>query len=342
VKKIIRVLVVDDSIVCCEVLTELLNRADDIQVAGTATSGKEAIILNRHLRPDLITMDVQMPGLDGFATIEEIMASLPVPILMVTSSPVHRGVDRTFQALSAGALDLMEKPDLDSPLTEVLHEKVRLLSGVQVIHRRRKATRQKADKIDRPSKKKPIVAITSSTGGPKLLHEILSALPRNLSSCILVTQHIPDGFSQGLAEWLNTLSSLEVCEAVENMRIKPGRVIIAPSNRHLIMRTPKSVGLSKAAPVGNHRPSGTTMFQSLAKVCPKETIGIILSGMGRDGAEGLLELSRAGGYCFAQDELSSLVFGMPKAAIEIGATNKTLNINSIINLLVDNGTRSDD
>ena len=126
-KKSIRVLVVDDSVVCCEMLAQLIGQAPDLQVIGTANSGKDAIILNRQLRPDLITMDVQMPGLDGFSTIEEIMATLPVPILMVTSSPVHQGVDRTFQALEAGALDLMEKPDLDGGLVRVLHDKIRLL-----------------------------------------------------------------------------------------------------------------------------------------------------------------------------------------------------------------------
>ena len=337
-KKPIRVLVVDDSLVCRELLSEFLNQSKDIQVVGKASSGKEAIVLNQKLRPDLITMDVMMPGLDGYATIEEIMSSLPVPILVVTSAPVKKGVDQNFKALYAGALDMVEKPEVNGEAADVFRDKVRLLAGVPVIHR----TKKKKAKRDRSSPgsligHRSIVAIASSTGGPKALVEILGALPRKYGACILVTQHMPQAFTSGFAAWLDHEVALDVSEARESDPIVPGRVLVAPSDRHLVMQSPASVALSDEPPVGSHRPSGTMMFGSVAGICGPNTVGIVLSGMGRDGADGLLDLRRAGGLCIAQDEASSLVFGMPKAAIEMGAVDEVLDIAGIADLLVQSG-----
>jgi two-component system chemotaxis response regulator CheB len=338
-KKPIRVLVVDDSLVCRELLSEFLNQAEDIQVVGKAASGKEAIVLNQKLRPDLITMDVMMPGLDGYATIEEIMSSLPVPILVVTSAPVKEGVDQNFKALSAGALDMVEKPEGNDETADILRQKVQLLAGVPVVHRtkKRKKVRRALICQGKPIGHRPIIAITSSTGGPKALVEILGMLPRNYGACILVTQHMPQAFTSGFAAWLDHEVALDVSEARDGDTILPGRVLVAPSDQHLVLESPASVRLSSKPPVGSHRPSGTLLFSSIAGVCAPRSIGIVLSGMGRDGADGLLDLHRAGGLCIAQDEASSMVFGMPKAAIDMGAVDEVLDIGGITDLLVQCG-----
>jgi two-component system chemotaxis response regulator CheB len=339
-KKPIRVLVVDDSLVCRELLSGFLNHAEDIQVVGKASSGKEAIVLNRKLRPDLITMDVMMPGLDGYATIEEIMSSLPVPILVVTSAPVKQGVEQNFRALSAGALDMVEKPDVDGESAEILRNKVRLLAGVPVIHRSRRGKPKRSRSPASPlTGHRSIVAITSSTGGPKALVEILGGLPRSYGACILVTQHMPQAFTSGFAAWLDHEVAMDVSEAQEGDTVFPGRVLVAPSDRHLIMQSPATVTLSDEPPVGSHRPSGTLMFSSIAGICGSKTVGIVLSGMGRDGADGLVDLHRAGGFCIAQDQASSLVFGMPKAAIDMGAVDEVLDIAGITELLTQCGGR---
>lgn len=337
-KKPIRVLVVDDSLVCRELLSEFLNQAEDIQVVGKASSGKEAIVLNQKLRPDLITMDVMMPGLDGYATIEEIMSSLPVPILVVTSAPVKAGVDQNFKALSAGALDMVEKPEGNDEIADMLRQKVQLLAGVPVVHRtKKKKTRRGGVCRGTLLGHRSFVAIASSTGGPKALVEILSMLPRKYGACIMVTQHMPQAFTSGFAAWLDHEVALDVSEARDGDAILPGRVLVAPSDQHLVMESPATVGLSSQPPVGSHRPSGTLMFSSIAGLCGPKSIGIVLSGMGRDGADGLLDLHRAGGLCIAQDEASSMVFGMPKAAIDMGAVDEVLDIGGIADLLVQCG-----
>jgi two-component system chemotaxis response regulator CheB len=226
----------------------------------------------------------------------------------------------------------------------LLREKVRILSGVRVVGRRLKVRLEQVQTgpplpsvvsalptVQHPIR--PVLAITASTGGPKVLLEVLGALPSDYPSGVLVTQHIPEGFSAGFATWLDSELELEVREAEEGDEIRPGRVLVAPSNAHLVVRSPFSVGLSWAEPYNSCRPSGTVMFRSLAQVCPRATIGVLLTGMGRDGADGLMDLRRAGGLCVAQDEASSLVFGMPKAAIDLGAAERILDIQGLITFL---------
>jgi two-component system chemotaxis response regulator CheB len=214
-----------------------------------------------------------------------------------------------------------------------------LLAGVPVIHRTRKKKKKKRAKSspDYSERHRPIVAITSSTGGPKALVEILGLLPRNYGACILVTQHMPQAFTSGFAAWLDHEVALDVSEAKESDPILPGRVLVAPSDQHLIMQSPATVTLSDQPPIGSHRPSGTLMFSSIAQTCGSKAVGIVLSGMGRDGADGLLDLHRAGGICIVQDEGSSLVFGMPKAAIDMGAVDEVLDIAGITDFLMQSG-----
>ncbi len=334
-KKPIRVLVVDDSIICREAIAILLNQAPDIDVVGKAADGREAIDLNRQLRPDIITMDAKMPGVDGFAAISEIMASQPVPIVMVTGYLTAEGAGMTLKALALGALDIMEKPEFDGSLASTLREKVRLLAGVPVYKREPKKQREytvmTTNVEGRASK---IVGIVSSTGGPKALLEILAPLPKKFKSCILVTQRLPKGFSTGFAEWLNAEVSLEVREAKDGDRIEPGKVLVAPSGCHLVLRSRDRIALSDEPMVDGHRPSGSMMFKSIARRCARDSIGIVLSGIGVDGASGLRELRQSGGFCLAQNETSSLFFDMPKAAIEAGAVNEILDIGEIAGFLL--------
>ncbi len=327
--KPIRVLVVDDSVVCRAILTGILDRQPDIQTIGEAESGKDAIALNRKLRPDLITMDIQMPGMDGFATIEEIMAESPVPILVVTSAPVQDGVDQTFRAIQAGALDLVAKPEPNNAHGDRLVEKVRVLSGVKVIRHRRKRARPAVVSKGGLSRQVKVVAIAASTGGPKILVEILGSLPRDLGAGVLLVQHLPDDFHPGFIQWLDQEIALDVEAAVDGGRVTPGKVLVAPGGRHLEAAPGGLVKLTSGPAVGSHRPSANPLFESVASVYGADAMGVMLSGMGRDGADGLLALRAAGGLCVAQDEATSLIFGMPRAAIEVGAAERILGIAEI-------------
>jgi len=324
--------------ICREVITTLLDMAPDIDVVGKAADGQEAIDLNRQLKPDIITMDAKMPGVDGFSAIQEIMASHPVPIVMVTGYLTVEGASMTLKALAMGALDIMEKPEFDGPLASTLREKVRLLAGVPVFKREPKEPGERATAGKAPAgvegRASKLIAITSSTGGPKALLEILAPLPKDFKSCILITQRLPEGFSAGFAEWLNAEVFLKVREAKEGDPIEPGTVLVAPSGRHLVLRSRDQVGLSDEPAVDGHRPSGSLMFKSIARRCAKDSIGIVLSGIGVDGASGLLELKKSGGFCLAQGKTGCLFYDMPKAAIEAGAVNEVFDIEEMTGFLL--------
>jgi len=323
----IRVLIVDDSLVCRELLSSILGQQPDLRVVGMASRGKEALELNRTLRPDLITMDIQMPGMDGFATIEAIMASHPVPILVVTSVPVLKGVDQTFRAIAAGALDLVRKPELANEDAEALVARVRMLAGVKVIrHVRPRPERVQPRREKEPLRRVRVVAVASSTGGPKALLDLFGGLRLPFPLPVLVTQHLPDGFSGSFARWLDEEISLPVREAREGEPLRPGEVLVAPTGYHLVLRSGSMAGLSDAPPVKSLRPSADPMFRSVARVFGAEALGIVLTGMGQDGADGLLEMRQAGAVCLAQDEASSMIYGMPRAALQNGAAEAALDL----------------
>ena len=326
----IRILVVDDSIVCRELLASLINQTPDLQVVGEAGRGKEAIELNRRLRPQLITMDINMPGMNGFATIEEIMSTAPVPILVVTSAPVVHGVDQTYKAISAGALDLVKKPEFNDADTAVLLEKIRLLAGIRVIrHRRKPLVRSTLEKPKLKGSSIRVVGIASSTGGPKALLEVLGGLSHGVRASFLLTQHLPDGFSPGFVSWLDSELSLDVFEARDGQTLQSGQLLVAPTGYHLTVTPGDIIHLSDEPPVHSHKPSADPMFDSLAEVYGRFAMGVIMTGMGRDGADGLHKLRKTGGLCLGQDEHSCLVFGMPKAAIEIGAVERILDLHGL-------------
>ena len=334
----VQVLVVDDSAVARGIISNFLDDDPDIDVIGVAKDGKEAIDFTTQLKPDLITMDINMPVMDGLAATTHIMAHQPTPILIV-SSLVKSEVDLAFRAMSLGALDAMGKPSFDQfPAKDAgeLVRKVKLLSQVPVVTHLEGKRRNRLAK-SAPSKgytsaaasKFQVVAIGSSTGGPKALHKVLSQLPVDFPSGILVVQHISAGFTSGLVSWLDRTSQVSVKEAEEGDKIQPGVVFIAPHDFHMMVVSGGRIRLNKALPIKGHRPSANVLFSSVAKVYNKNSIGVVLTGMGEDGATGLVEMRKSGSKTIVQDEESSVIFGMPKVAIEMGAAEEVLPIDKI-------------
>ena len=335
----VRVLVVDDSAVARGIISNFLNNDPDIDVVGTAKDGRGAIDFTAQLKPDLITMDINMPVMDGLAATEHIMAHQPTPILVV-SSLVKSEVDLAFRAVSLGALDAMEKPSFDQFSAKDAGElvrKVKLLAQVPVVthlggKRRTRPTESSftQDYVSSSVKTEfQVVAIGASTGGPKALYKVLNELPADFPCGIVVVQHISEGFTSGLVEWLDRNSNVKVKEAEANDQIQPGVVLIAPYDFHMIVVSGGRIRLNKALPVRGHRPSVTVLFSSVAKVYNANSIGVVLTGMGEDGAAGLVEMRGNGSKTIVQDEESSVIFGMPKVAIEMGAAEEVLPIDKI-------------
>lgn len=327
----IRVLVVDDSPLVRQILGRLLEADPAVRVIGYAADGKEAVEKTFQLRPNLITMDIRMPGMDGLEATEKIMAYRPTPILIITSARDRRGIQVAMEALAAGALEVVEKPTIlpdDSweALGAPLVEKVKLLAGVKVItHLRGRSRlltgRPRPDERERAQR---VVGIGVSTGGPGVLAMILGALPADFPLAVLIVQHISEGFVAGLVDWLSGQVRLPIRLAREGDQVRPGLVLMAPEGVHLIVEQGGRAHLGRALPVGGHRPSADVLFHSLADVYGEAAVGILLTGMGRDGADGLRAVRSAGGYTIVQDEESCAVFGMPKAAIEIDAAQDIL------------------
>jgi len=329
----VRVLVADDS----ELFRDLLARvvADDpgFEVVAVAADGNAAAGLARALRPDVITMDLHMPDADGFSGIARIMAETPTPILVLTA---NREEAVGFRALSLGALDILEKPQATTDLEEygqILRSRLRLLAGVKVI-RHVRGLRERRPPPPRVAARPDLVVVGASLGGPRALASLLRGLPPGFAAPIAVVQHIADGFTEGLAGWLAAESRLDVREARDGEPLVAGRVLLAPSGRHLVV-TGGVARLSDAPPVDTFKPSVTPLFLSAARHHGARACGVILTGMGRDGAEGLRAIRAAGGTTIAQDEASSAVFGMARAAIELGAVDRVLPLEEIPRALLE-------
>lgn len=323
----IRVLVADDSELFREVLGRVIGVEPGFEVVAGAEDGDQAARLARKHRPDVITMDINMPDADGFSGIARIMAETPTPILVLT---VNREETVGFRALSLGALDILEKPAADSDLDAygaTLRSRLRLLAGVRVI-RHVRGLRAHRVAAPRPAAPTEVVVMGASLGGPRAIASLLRALPADFPVPILAVQHIADGFTEGLAKWLDQESKLTVRTAREGDVLVPGLVLLAPTGRHLVVGRGVA-GLSDGPAVDSFRPSVTPLFRSAAEAYGPRACGVILTGMGRDGADGLQALRRAGGHAIAQDESSSAVFGMPRAAIEIGAVDRVLPLEEI-------------
>jgi two-component system chemotaxis response regulator CheB len=335
-----RVLVVDDSLTARKHLVDVLSTDAEIEVAGEAEDGKEAIELCRTLRPDVMTLDMMLPVMSGVAVTEYVMAYCPTPILVVSSSTNRGELYKTYDALAAGAVDVFEKPSGKEP--DGLWEKgflssVKITSRIRVItHIRGKFPFSSAcAPAERPnsngSARRSVVAIGGSTGGPAAIVEILRGLPVNFPIPILLVIHIGEPFSAAFAEWLDGLSPLRVRYAADGEllpSVGQAGVVMAPPGFHLVLRRGR-LNLTRELERHSCRPSVDVLFESLAKDVGSQTAACLLTGMGRDGAAGLLALRHMGALTIAQDEASSVVFGMPREAIQIGAAERVLALDQI-------------
>lgn len=337
----IRVMVVEDSAVSRELLVSIFQSSPDLQVIGTARNGMEAVRLAKRLKPDVITMDVYMPEMDGLEATRQIMSEIPCPVVIISASLNKSQQELTFNALQAGALSVLEKPAMNdlAETHEALVYQVKLMSEVKVMRRKsapimpRLAVPHQSQSLfltGQPMLSRneqsgiQVVAIASSTGGPGVLAEILSKLPADFPAPILVVQHITPGFSEGLVNWLDKQTPLEVSLAGQAVRPKPGQVLVAPDHAHMLINRMGLISLRQTPAVNGLRPSADYLFGSIAEIYGDTAIGVILTGMGNDGAAGLRAMRDMGSHTIAQDRDSCVVFGMPAVAIELGAVEQIL------------------
>ncbi len=352
-KRKIRVLIIDDSALVRQLLAELLAADDAIEVVGTAADPLIAREKIKQLRPDVLTLDVEMPRMDGLTFLANLMRLHPMPVVMV-SSLTERGAEVTLRALELGAVDFVAKPKIDLAhtladyATEIIekvkaaaharvHSRLANIAGEAKVEGRVSPLAARRSPLSMLRTTECVIAIGASTGGTEAIKDILIELPADAPG-IVISQHIPAAFSGPLAQRLNALSPLRVCEAADGQQILPGHVYIAPGNRHLLVERSGArylCRLSEAPPVNRHRPSVDVMFHSLAENVGLNAIGVLLTGMGEDGARGLKAMRAAGAYTLAQDEKSSVVWGMPGAAVRLGAAMEVVPLARIAVRLIE-------
>ena len=338
----IKVLVVDDSALIRAVMKEIINRERDLECVGVAPDPLVAREMIKSLNPDVLTLDVEMPKMDGLDFLERLMRLRPMPVLMV-STLTELGSDITFRALELGAVDFVSKPKLDiargmEEYAIQITDKIRAAAQAQVGKASAVTSKEKysADAIlptvsGRFVSTEKLIVIGASTGGTEAIKEILTKLPADAPG-VLVTQHMPEHFTKSFADRLDTLCRISVKEAEHNERILPGHAYIAPGHSHLLLKrsgTNYMTQLDQGELVNRHRPSVDVLFRSAANAAGSNALGIILTGMGKDGVQGLLELKKAGAHTIAQDEASCVVFGMPKEAIAAGGVREVLPLQDI-------------
>ncbi len=338
----IKVLIIDDSALMRQVLTEIIGRQPDLRVVGAAPDALVAPEMIRSLNPDVLTLDVVMPQVDGLEFLERLMQVRPMPVVMVSSLTEK---DATLRALELGAVDFVSKPGTDSApgiksFGMEIVDKIRTAALAKIrraerVPQVRHTSLKPAAPMKRASSERLIV-IGSSTGGTEALRVLLTQLPPN-SPAVLVTQHMPPGFTRSFAERLNGLCRIAVKEAQQNERILSGHAYIAPGDHHLKLGRSGAnyvALLDDGPPVNRHRPSVDVLFRSAARHAGPNALGVMLTGMGKDGALAMLEMREAGAFNVAQDEASCVVFGMPKEAIAVGATHEVLPLEEIAGCLM--------
>jgi two-component system, chemotaxis family, protein-glutamate methylesterase/glutaminase len=347
----IKIIIADDSAFMRRLLSDLFLQEPDFMVLDTASNGKDAINKIKHLKPDLVTMDVNMPIMDGLTALEHLMKDHRVPVVMI-SSLTKDGADATIKALSLGAVDFIEK--VSGPISSIASIKDEILSKCraavnanvtkplivaninQVINKLIPFKGNIKSMIVSNHASEKLIAIGTSTGGPRALQQIITQLPRELPCGVVIVQHMPAGFTKSLADRLNTLSQLDVKEAENNDIIESGKVFIAPGNYHMTIENQgedRVIRLNQNPPVASHRPAVDILFESVAKFGNK-IIAVVLTGMGSDGAKGMQYIKKTGGYSIAEDQNTAVVYGMPKAVVELGLADKVLPIDSIAAELV--------
>jgi len=360
----IRVLIVDDSALIRKVLTEILSSDPDIEVIGTANDPLIARDKIKLLSPDVITLDVEMPKMDGITFLKNLMRLRPMPVVMI-STLTDAGADVTLQALELGAIDFIAKPKMDvnvaiKEYSDDIIEKVKVASQVSkdllaskyetasaVAKYNRKSSAHAIAELQSDSSflntTDKIIAIGSSTGGTEAVKEVLINLPPNVAG-IVISQHIPSTFSGAFAQRMNNLSQLQVAEAKNGDLIMPGKVYIAPGDKHLLVKKSGAkyyCKLDDGPEVNRHRPSVDVLFNSVAKCAGPNAMGIMLTGMGADGAKGMLEMKEQGAFNISQDEKSCVVWGMPGAAVKLGAVAKEVSLNKIPDEIIEYCQRND-
>ena len=359
----IKVLIVDDSALVRQMLTEILNSHPSISVVGTAADPYQARNKIKTLNPDVLSLDVEMPRMDGLTFLSNLIRLRPMPVVMV-SSLTERGADVTLEALSIGAVDFVSKPkeDLANTLndySEEIHNKIIAASKTSSSFLEERSKREAVrvsmkssesaevqckynvdavlpkQKVRHYQTTDKVIAIGSSTGGTVALEQILLDLPMDVPG-IVVSQHIPEHFSGSFAKRLDSICKIKVCEAVDGQQILQGHCYIAPGNRHLIVKKSGAkyvISLSDDLPVNRHKPSVDVMFRSVAMCVGPNALGVILTGMGDDGAVGLKEMKEHGAYTVAQDEETSVVWGMPGSAVKLGGVSKIVPLEHMSNLM---------
>lgn len=335
----IRVLIIDDSAIVRKLLTRVLSADPEIEVVGTAPDpfvGRDKIV---RLAPDVLILDVEMPRMDGVTFLRTLMSYRPMPVLIVSSITTSRG-GVALDALRAGAVDVVSKPGGAYTLGDIgptLIQKVKAAKNARLTVKAQPKGRPKTPQLASMKATHRIAAIGASTGGTTALEAVLADLPSNTPGTVVV-QHMPAEFTRSFAQRLNEISSMEVKEAAHGDLITPGRVLIAPGGRHMEIRRSGALfqaSISDGPPVNRHRPSVDVLFNSVAQQVGKNAIGVILTGMGEDGAEGLLRLRESGAFTVAQNEETCVVFGMPKAAIDRGAADRILPLDRIAHVILE-------
>lgn len=347
--KKIRVLVVDDSAYMRKVISGMLESDEEMTVVDTARDGLDAVEKVKQLKPDVVTLDVEMPRLDGLSALERIMAECPTPIIML-SSLTQEGSETTIKALTMGAVDFVGKPsgtislDIEKVKAD-LKNKIKIAAKAHI----RNIQRPIVQSISKPAilaspggapavlkgtAPNKIVVIGSSTGGPNALQQVIPKLPADLPAAVLVVQHMPPGFTKSLANRLNDTSALTVSEAQEGDILQNGRVYVAPGGYHMILRSKGSIGLNQDPPVHSVRPAVDVTLESVVNFYNSKIVGVILTGMGYDGSKGIAQVKKTGGKSVVQDEATCVVYGMPRVVVEMGKADKVLPIQKIADEIV--------
>jgi two-component system chemotaxis response regulator CheB len=343
----IKVLVVDDSALMRKMIPLILSSDRDIEVIGTAMDGDFALKKIADLRPDVVTLDVDMPRMDGLTALRTIVKDFGVPVILV-SSLTKEGAGTTLKGLEIGAFDFVSKPGeaISVHIAEISKELVAKIKAASRCSRPRfkepmpekVSVGQRNTVLHGDGRSEGVVAIGISTGGPQALTEILPLLPRDFPAGVLVVQHMPEGFTELFARRLDTLCNVEVREATNGEAVCPGKILIAPGGRHLkVKKTPFGLisVLSQSPEVSGHRPSATVLFTSVAEEAGDSAVGVIMTGMGEDGVEGLRKIREKGGTTIAQNEETSVIYGMPRVAVENGYVDRVVGLDEIVPHLVD-------
>jgi two-component system chemotaxis response regulator CheB len=349
----IKVLIVDDSALIRSVMSEIISSQPDMEVVGVAPDPLVARELIKQTNPDVLTLDVEMPKMDGLDFLEKLMRLRPMPVLMV-SSLTERGSEITMRALELGAVDFVTKPKISiqsgmREYTELIADKIRAAAKARIKPRTLAPAKAAGalPQIRNPlTSSEKLIIIGASTGGTEAIREFLMQMPSDCPG-ILIAQHMPEGFTTSFARRLDALCKISVREAAGEERVLPGHAYIAPGHSHLMLARSGAnyvTRIDQADPVNRHRPSVDVLFRSAALAAGKNAVGVILTGMGKDGALGMLEMKNAGAYNFAQDEASCVVFGMPREAIAVGATHEVGPLTElpgkVLNHLATQGGRS--